>query len=91
MIKPDYYRSGDGTDLFDKIEAGLLPEEQVRGFYKGNAFKYIVRYENKNGVEDIDKSITYLERLKKFETNLKAYQNKPANTNDHVVIKGGQE
>lgn len=71
MIKQDYYKGQDGKDLFDRFEDGLLTKEEYRGFMKGNVFKYTTRYLNKNGVEDLDKAITYLETLKKFETNRK--------------------
>lgn len=34
------------------------------GWLEGNAIKYISRHQNKNGVEDIDKAIHYLELVK---------------------------
>ena len=34
-----------------------------RGFLKGNVMKYVFRYEQKNGVEDLQKARWYLERL----------------------------
>ena len=39
----------------------------MRGFYKGNVIKYVTRYQNKNGKEDLEKAQTYLERLKKLD------------------------
>ena len=36
-------------------------------FLQGNAIKYICRYKNKNGVEDINKAIHYLEMIKEWE------------------------
>ena len=36
-----------------------------------NAIKYITRYPFKNGIEDINKAIHTLERLKKYESNRK--------------------
>lgn len=68
-IKPKYYQGKDGKDLFDRFEEGLLTAEEVRGFYKGNLFKYISRYQGKNGMQDLDKAETYLHRLKQFEKN----------------------
>lgn len=65
-LKPDYYAS-NGKDLFDRFEDGLIPSDEIRGFYKGNIFKYITRYQNKNGIEDLQKARTYLERLITFE------------------------
>jgi hypothetical protein len=35
-------------------------------FLEGNAIKYIVRHASKNGVQDIDKAIHYLELIKKL-------------------------
>lgn len=68
-IKPDYYKS-NGKDLLDRFEEGLLTEDEVRGFYKGNIIKYTVRYKDKNGIEDLNKAKTYIERLTKFEHSL---------------------
>ena len=34
---------------------------------EGNAIKYICRHAQKNGVQDIDKAIHYLELLKEWE------------------------
>lgn len=64
--EPGYYEQG-GKDLFDRFEDGLMPVDQIRGFYKGNVFKYITRYQDKNGVEDLQKARAYLERLIAFE------------------------
>lgn len=65
-IEPDYYQN-NGKDLLDRFEEGLLTEDEVRGFYKGNVIKYTVRYKDKNGIEDLNKIQTYSERLAKFE------------------------
>ena len=32
-------------------------------FYEGNALKYLIRYREKNGVEDLKKSIHYIEKM----------------------------
>lgn len=36
-------------------------------FCEGNAIKYICRHQNKNGIQDIDKAIHYLELLKQLK------------------------
>ena len=36
-------------------------------FCEGNAIKYICRHEKKNGIEDIDKAIHYLELIKQLK------------------------
>lgn len=66
-LRPKYYKGKDGKDLFSRFENGLLSKEQVRGFYLGNIIKYITRYRGKNGLEDLLKADTYLNRLIEFE------------------------
>lgn len=66
-LKPDYYKNNNGSDLFDEFEAGLMTEGEVRGFYKGNIYKYLTRYEEKAGIEDLNKANTYMQRLIRFE------------------------
>lgn len=65
-IRPDYYRK-DGHDLFDHFETGVLTNVQFVGFMVGNIIKYIVRYQGKNGLEDLYKARTYLDRLIQHE------------------------
>ena len=36
------------------------------GFCEGNVVKYVCRHDSKNGVEDIDKAIHYLQLLKQL-------------------------
>ena len=69
VFKPDYYREG-GKDLFQRFEEGLLTKEETVGFYKGNIIKYLTRFEQKNGIEDLIKAQTYLNRLIEFEADL---------------------
>lgn len=64
-IRPNYYKK-DGRDLFDYF-ADLFPEEGFRGFMRGNVFKYLMRYPAKNGIEDLVKARTYIDRLIQFE------------------------
>lgn len=47
-----------------KIMKGTFSSEQYIGFLKGNVLKYIMRFERKNGVEDLDKALTYLTWLR---------------------------
>lgn len=64
-IRPDYYKS-NGHDLFDHFEE-IMPTQGFRGFMVGNIFKYVTRYPAKNGLEDLHKARTYLDRLIKYE------------------------
>ena len=51
-----------GIECIDAIEASMNMEE-FKGFLKGNVQKYVWRYAQKNGVEDLKKAKWYLERL----------------------------
>lgn len=67
MNRPSYYQDTNKKDLFQYFEDGLIPKEQVRGFYKANVIKYLTRYPDKGGIKDLEKAITYLTELKLFE------------------------
>lgn len=45
----------------------LLANQDMIGYVEGNVIKYVCRHRFKNGVEDIDKAIHYLECLKEAE------------------------
>lgn len=64
-VKPSHYKDGD-HDLLWHLE-DVLTKEQMRGAYKFNIIKYAVRYEEKNGIEDLEKLIEYAKRLQSFE------------------------
>lgn len=66
-LQPDYYKGKDGHDLFDRFEHGLMTPDEVVGFYKGNVIKYLTRYKEKNGIEDLKKAQVYVMRLIDFE------------------------
>lgn len=72
-LRPDYYKGKDGKDLFDMFEEEF-PQDWTTGFYVLNIVKYIRRYKGKNGVEDLNKARTYLDRLIKFEEQFKEKQ-----------------
>lgn len=46
-----------------KIQPIEFIEANNLGFHEGNAIKYIVRYKEKNGLEDLNKAKWYIERL----------------------------
>lgn len=69
-LRPAYYRNA-GKDLFYFFNEGLLTVEEYRGFLKGNVFKYVKRYAQKHGDEDLQKAETYIEELRRFECKIK--------------------
>ena len=60
---PPHYNNGD-IECIDAIKESMTPEA-FKGYLKGNIQKYIWRYENKKGVEDLKKAQWYLNRLVK--------------------------
>ena len=59
-ITPNYYKQGK-TEVWDFII------EQNLGFLAGNVIKYICRYKEKNGIEDLEKAKAYIEKLIEVE------------------------
>ena len=60
-VNPSHYKQG-GVECIDAIKASLSAEG-FRGYLKGNVEKYLWRYEQKGGAEDLKKAQWYLERL----------------------------
>lgn len=60
-INPNHYKTG-GIETIDYLKA-KLSEEAFEGFLAGNVLKYVSRYNDKNGVEDLKKANWYLARL----------------------------
>lgn len=59
--RPAHYTSG-GIECIDAMTAAF-GAEAVKDFCLCNAFKYLWRHRNKNGVEDLKKARWYLNRL----------------------------
>lgn len=55
---PGHYCQG-GIECIKAIEASMTPEE-FQGYCKGNVMKYIWRFREKNGLEDLKKAQVYL-------------------------------
>lgn len=65
---PQHYNAG-GVECIEAIEASMSPEE-FKGYLKGNAMKYLWRYNLKgNAVQDLQKCIWYTQRLQKVLNN----------------------
>lgn len=60
---PSHYNQG-GIECIEAIKASMSAEE-FSGYLKGNAMKYLWRYDNKgNPAQDLAKCGWYLERLR---------------------------
>lgn len=61
---PPHYTQG-GIECIEAIKAATVGLTAMEAICTGNALKYLWRRKHKNGKQDIDKAIWYLERLKK--------------------------
>lgn len=60
---PNHYKGKFGLEAIDVVRnfAGNLTA--VQGFYWGNAIKYLLRFQSKNGLEDLKKARKNLDWL----------------------------
>ena len=56
---PDHYNTGD-IECIDAIRSALGSEGFVN-YCHGNALKYLWRWPHKNGTEDVEKALVYLD------------------------------
>lgn len=59
---PPHYTKG-GVECIDAIAAATAGKTGIQAVCVANVFKYLYRYEEKNGVEDVRKARWYLDRL----------------------------
>ena len=59
---PAHYTQG-GIECIDCIKSAIVGKVGIEAFCVGNAIKYLCRYEEKNGVEDVKKARWYIDRL----------------------------
>ena len=67
---PKHYKAKNGMEVIDVIEAFTANLEGYEATHTGNVIKYICRWKEKNGLEDLRKAQWYLNRLiKNIEEN----------------------
>ena len=66
---PQHYQSKSGLEVIDVIDAFTDDLMGMEAVCTGNALKYICRWKNKNGIEDIKKAIWYLNKLIEVKEN----------------------
>lgn len=62
VTKPKHYQGRHGLEAIE-VHRNFLTKEELRGYYKGNTLKYLLRERNKNGLEDLKKSRQHLDWL----------------------------
>lgn len=60
---PQHYQSETGLETIDVIEAFTFDLKGIEAVCTGNILKYVCRWPQKNGLEDLKKARWYLDRL----------------------------
>ena len=60
---PSHYKAKNGMEVIDVIEAFTANLNGYEATHTGNVIKYICRWKEKNGLEDLKKAQWYLNRL----------------------------
>ena len=68
---PPHYQSQTGLEVIDVIEAFTFDLKGIEATDTGNIIKYICRWKQKNGIQDLEKIMWYtqllIDHVKKFE------------------------
>lgn len=59
---PSHYTQG-GIECIDALKAATVSKTGIEAVCTANAIKYLWRYEEKNGIEDVKKAKWYIDRL----------------------------
>lgn len=65
-VNPPHYKKGE-VECIEAIKSAVVGKDGFAGYLVGNAIKYLWRYEDKNGVEDIQKGLWYINKLSQYE------------------------
>lgn len=60
---PDHYQGKNGMEVIDVIEAFTANLQGIEAVCTANAIKYICRWKNKNGIQDLEKAIWYIQHI----------------------------
>ena len=66
---PSHYQSKSGLEVIDVVEAFTDGLEGIEACDTGNIIKYMCRWKQKNGIQDLKKARWYLEHLINYLVN----------------------
>ena len=72
---PSHYQSETGLEVIEVIEAFTFDLKGIEATDTGNIIKYICRWKNKNGLEDLRKAKWYVEHLIKHVEKIEKENN----------------
>ena len=64
---PSHYTQG-GIECIEALEAATVNLKGIEAVCTANAIKYLWRWKDKNGAEDLNKAIWYIKKLIKEES-----------------------
>ena len=62
VVHPNHYNQ-DGIEVWDVINAFTKDLKGAEAFYAGNIIKYVLRWNHKNGIEDLEKAKVYIDKI----------------------------
>lgn len=68
-INPEHYKQGK-VECIDALEAATINLTGIEAVCTANAIKYLWRWKEKNGVEDLRKAQWYINRMLTNPSNL---------------------
>lgn len=68
---PSHYQSETGLEVIDVIEAFTFDLKGIEAVDTANVLKYICRWDKKNGLQDLEKAMWYLQHLIEHVRKLK--------------------
>ena len=66
ITNPKHYQGSQGLEAIE-VHKNFLTKKELRGYYKGNTLKYLLREMSKNGLEDLKKARKHLDWLIELE------------------------
>lgn len=63
---PSHYNQ-NGMEVLDVINAFTKDLSGAEAFYAGNVIKYVLRWQHKNGIEDLEKAKVYIDKIIEME------------------------
>lgn len=79
---PNHYHK-NGIDVIKFAELQFSKEE-LKGFFRINALKYITRFDRKNGIEDLKKGLFYLNKLLEMEDGTNGQKDEKSHSVENI-------
>jgi hypothetical protein len=89
-INPSHYKNGK-VEAIEAIESATVNKKGLEAVCVANVIKYLWRYEDKNGIEDIKKAQWYINKLiTHYNENIRE-NHQPNEGSTHISERGKQD